>query len=164
MINSANLTRRTALTLMAGAAAAGPTSAVASRNESDPIHAVMENHQRLYDDLERTIHAQCRLEEALDWRNKSSNHKADPRWIAFENHVHELHDLINLADCELISVKPTTLEGVAALFRYVVSHERKGNEWRDHYSDEDEPEKYRSWYYHLLRNILPLLDSQAVQS
>ena len=141
-----------------------PASAIAATSQPDAILAVIKNHQTLDEDLGRALTTQSDLEELLDWRDKTGKYKSDPRWIAIDTQIGELHELINLADCEMISVTPTTPEGVVALFRYVIMQEAKGNEWREHYSDADvQGGPYRSWYYHLLRNVLPVLDGLAVR-
>ncbi len=148
---------------IAGAAALVPS--IASAADTDPILSVIATHKAHYEDLERTLNEQGRLEEALD--SKKHVYKGDPSWIACDERVAELHELISMADCELISVEPTTVAGVLALFQYVVFHEGRGNEWNEAYSAETEDGQqgpYRSWHYHLLRNVLPVLSGSAVRT
>jgi hypothetical protein len=160
MLNSS----RRAFLAAPSAAALVPSSVVAASIEPDPILAAIRNHQKLYGSLGQALTEQSALEEALNWLHTAGKYKSNPRWIAIENRVGELHELINLAECELINVAPTTSKGVIELFRYVIAQEAKGNEWRGHYTDDDRPGSYRSWYYYLLRNVLSVLDGQAVQS
>jgi hypothetical protein len=145
MLNSS----RRAFLAAPSAAALVPSSVVAASIEPDPILAAIRNHQKLYGSLGQALTEQSALEEALNWLHTAGKYKSNP---------------INLAECELINVAPTTSKGVIELFRYVIAQEAKGNEWRGHYTDDDRPGSYRSWYYYLLRNVLSVLDGQAVQS
>ncbi len=144
MTNGTTTTRRA---ILAGAASlpalAIPAAAMAG---PDPIFAAIDDHRRLYEklnslahrhgELERSIPAERRVAYHVEDRGTDAGKNDDPRWTAFQDDYWACSDAEQTSAIELLNIKPTTLQGVAALLLYARDHEISGAEWPDHLVDD----------------------------
>lgn len=103
----------------------------------DPIFGAIDAHKRAYaafsdalseiDELEKTIQRDKRKTQ-LSFSDEIIE-TDDPRWITWEKQLRALRDAEGDAECSLVSIVPTTLQGILALLQYAAEHEKKGLAW-----------------------------------
>jgi hypothetical protein len=128
----AALTKTLGGTALVAAAAGLPLVATAA--EPDPIFAVIQQHRDAY----RAHAATCDAPE--------------------EEQIAACRAEWAVAD-KLLTAQPTTIAGVAALARYAVEVEAKGEYWGLPYDYDPED---RSWWWFFVRNLSAALDRLAV--
>jgi hypothetical protein len=163
------------MNMMVSAAAFTPSKAFASAIP-DPIFAVIEAHKAAYIEVGRALSAENALEESLPRERRKSRVWGDevnvvdgdaPEWVAALTAVGAAHDAEISISGDLISITPTSAQGVVALLQYVIEHEQRVGEWwpRDEYEDEEiigrngQPRCF-SWSHFLCRNVLAGLTGQ----
>ncbi|WP_407174553.1 hypothetical protein [Bradyrhizobium sp. STM 3562] len=155
------------------------TSAAMIPSPADPIFVAIEAHKQAYDAFSESLEEQSKLEETIPKARRQTEfgwdsdgvkivETDDPRWISHEIRKHELSRAENDCELQLVSVVPTTLQGVAALVTYCNSMEEKGHSWPsdlvdDDYDENAPPEerfnKTHTWQYYLNANIRECLRS-----
>jgi hypothetical protein len=115
----------------------------------DPIFAVIEKHQRAWDEL-------CEKCSNLD---AAHTEEAD-------RELQRLHDAVDNASDDLLDVVPTTIKGISALLGYAADHACGGNSWPCGYEDENPKTGWDrvhgvSWEVVLHRNLAKALPKIA---
>jgi hypothetical protein len=127
----------------------------------DPIFRAIEDHKSARAVFCAAVDRHCDLECELPrdkrrttlntWEERFEN-TDDPRWIESEREVHLTGDAETDAACNLVSIKATTLAGLAALLQYAIEADIDGEGWpRDLQSDDGK--RTRSWHYFLVENL-----------
>jgi hypothetical protein len=171
------LSRRTAMTLFATAAAgASPVAALSSMPSAaakapDPIFALITAHKQAIKALDANCLQEGHLEETVPAERRKSNcwgwkltivETDDPRWIAAIRESNELSRRTDEIAAEMVSVD-LSVAGAAALLQYAIEHTEAGYVWPDNLADEDAPAdaKDSGWFYFLHRNLLSSLENLA---
>jgi hypothetical protein len=131
--------RRGFLSLAASAAVAGGAITPASALVPDPILEAIEAHRT----------ASADVNAAID----------DARWIESEQRLFDAQEEAILA---LVTIKPTTVAGLASLMRHVAAYEADGNEW-PMFNDDEGDGQAKDFSFFLHRNLAAALE-RATQS
>ena len=161
--------RRMFINLMA-ATAATATALPAALAATDPIFEAIDIHRKAYAAFSNCFTEHARLEDTLPTSARQTNlsrweteivETDDPRWVASEKDVHELSDAEEAAAIGLVSILPTTMNGVLALLNYIVAVERAGGQWPSGLIDEGASETARGkdWSVFLNRNLAEVLSN-----
>jgi hypothetical protein len=144
-----------------GAALPLPNSATASELAPDPIFHAIEVHKAAYARLGNAIDRQAKLDLELPrdkcqtclsiW-NQTVVDTDDPRWIEVEQEVWAAYEAGETAARALVSIRPTTAQGVHALLTYALAHDTDGMAWPAELESDEKPT--RTWYYYLIENVL----------
>jgi hypothetical protein len=100
--------------------------------EPDPIFAAIERHKAAELEYAADLDEQEQLEQTLpdDKRRSTSrydlNPDDDPRWLAL---CQRLDAASSAAQCDLLDIYPTTVEGLIALLRYADDCQAEGKDW-----------------------------------
>jgi hypothetical protein len=157
--------RRTFINLMA-ATAATATALPAALAATDPIFEAIDIHRKAYAAFSNCFTEHARLEDTLPTSTTQTSISRweteiveTPRWVASEKDVHELSDAEEAAAIGLVSILPTTMNGVLALLNYVVAVERAGGQWPSDLIDDgaSETAQGKDWSVFLNRNLAEVL-------
>jgi hypothetical protein len=131
----------------------------------DPIYAAIESHAAALRDQEVFLGAQEKLEFELPTELRQSNFTIwkttiesgdDPRWIENQRSVSAAFEAGEEAALALVTVRPTTVAGLASLLRHVSGYEAEGNEWPAFLDDETDFSA-REFGFFLHRNLATAL-------
>jgi hypothetical protein len=126
--------------------------------DPDPILAAVEAHRKARAALYECLNRQYRLEDeipknlretSIDAEEEKIVETDDPRWIAVEREVMRCFEAEEDAAIALVSVHPTTKDGVIALVQYALASDIDGEGWPSALQSDD-GKKIRSWHYFLL--------------
>jgi hypothetical protein len=131
----------------------------------DPIHAAVESHaaalraQHVFlgaqEGLEVELPRELRQSDITIWETTIENGD-DPRWIENQRSVAAAFEAGEEAALALITVKPTTIAGLASLLRHVSEYEAAGNEWPT-FRDGETDMRNREFAFFLHRNLAAAL-------
>jgi len=121
--------------------------ALADAQADDPIFAAIERHRAAWAELERRTSVTIRLENILPPDHRKAHHRDepsagegdDPRWTAAMADWSQASDASEDAAAELLTIKPATVAGVAALLDYGYEFETAPlrAEWGDFFLEGD---------------------------
>jgi hypothetical protein len=139
--------------------------------DPDPILQLIEDHKGSIAAVDGITKVVSGLEESLPDDAQKSNFDGgeltivpsdDPRWIDVTRRYHEEFERSDQIALQMLSVKPTTLAGAAALLNYAADHVAAGYLWPDDLSEVDDENseenspawgRRRDWFYFLSRNL-----------
>jgi hypothetical protein len=165
----AQVTRRNALSLIAGTAVAGTTIAqpalTAVAASPAPIFAAIESHRAATARLCAALATNEGLDRELPLE-KCRSHVAvwgeeivatdDPRWIESERAVMRGHNDEKDAAWALVDIQPTTPAGMLALLQYGTEADTDGLTWPTKLLADDGKTE-RSWHFLLLESLAKAL-------
>jgi hypothetical protein len=168
-----NLTRRSAINAMAGAAGLSAIPMAASAMAPDPIFAAIERHKVAFRISQEAGRIQCYTVDA-EW-----SPKYDPvKCKAVKEASSVADDAATDAANALITVRPTTMAGVLALIRHVEAFnagafflepwpESTVGDWQSRpmfWPESNDEDEIDLWGYAVLANVRRALEAMAVQS
>jgi hypothetical protein len=161
MTSSINTTmnpgRRAFLTSVAAAAVTASVTSPAIAGGRDPILDAIDKHKAARAVVYSAVDAVCAAEQELTGRGlKPTRVRGNsPRLDACEDALSQAFKAETEAACVLVTVRPTTIEGVLALLQYANAADTDGEGWpSDLCSDDDTT---RSWHYFLIEALAEVL-------
>lgn len=154
--------RRAVLTGIASAGVAAGVLATSAPAEAfqqfpDPIFGAIERHRAAAAAYESIATKQSDLEEELPKAKRRTYlwdedvvETGDPRWIKCNRDLRRAIEVEWDAAAVLVSVRPTTLVGIATLLGYAAEVEKTGAGWPDL---EDGDGGLRNWYHLLIESL-----------
>jgi hypothetical protein len=130
-------TKTTRRAILAGVAAAIPAlSLPALAAESDPIYAVIAEHEAAYHEDFKVCERQCILEESGGGETHINVYLSpddivetdDPQWKTLARDYFAAHRRYHDAQWALVGTPPTTVDGLRALFACLVKHQKRETE------------------------------------
>ena len=121
-------------------------STAAINADLDPIFAAIEAHRRAEVEFSGAVERLSDQENELPKERRRSEIKMDvlaivlennPLWIELQRTVLAASKIADEAATQLLSTRPTTLAGVAAVLRYAYDFARRGLEFPGGYDDGD---------------------------
>lgn len=129
------------MNMLVGATLTG--AAIPQSANSDPIFAAIEEHKK----------AKAAFDECF--RARKDDDDATPDHFA---------DIETEAACRLVSIVPTSLQGVLALLVYAAEVDTDGMGWPNGLVTDDAQKVGRSWYFYAMKNLAEGVQSHAIQS
>lgn len=145
----------------------------ASVTATDPIFPLIEAHKQAVKAFGKSLDVMQSLEDTLPKEKRRSDYYGDEitivttddaNWIEAVRTTEAASRLIDDVACQLVTVKPTSLNGISAIVNYAAEHVADGHEWPSDLQDEEAGFNRRlgyDWSFFLHRNIAEALPTFA---
>jgi hypothetical protein len=117
-----NITRRSTVNALVGAAGLSAIPVAATAMAPDPIFAAIERHKASYVAFGHLLNLKDKFED------EHGRSHASPEYEEWQRREDEACDAESSATAEMVATVPTTIAGVVALLRYVDEEHARRNE------------------------------------